>query len=172
MQFIPSEIIKDSIDSYIIQKTATSQRIYWVILLMVIAAMVSLPFIYVDISIQEHGIIRPLVEKTEIKAGITEFVDSVYVKEGQVMNQGDTLLTFRRSTPDYKIRYQQKRVDDYQEHLSDLRLLVKGEKPSAFNSNMRRQEYMFYIQKKKNMKTIYQKQQRTLNEIKHFLKRI
>ena len=149
MQFIPSEIIKESIDNYITQYTETSQKIYCVILLTVIAVMVSLPFIYVDISIQEQGIIRPLAEKTEIKASITEFVDSVYVQEGQVMNQGDTILTFRRSAPDYKIRYQQKRVNDFQEHLSDLRLLVKGEEPNTFNSNMRRQEYLFYIQKKK-----------------------
>jgi len=149
MQFIPSEIIKDSIDNYLIQHTTASQKIYWAILFMVVAITVSLPFIYVDISIHEQGIIRPLVEKTEIKASISEFVDSVYVKEGQVMNQGDTILTFRRSASDYKIRYQQKRVNDFQDNLSDLRMLVKGEKPAAFNSNMRRQEYMFYIQKKK-----------------------
>ena len=149
MQFIPSEIVKESIDNYITKNTTASQIIYWVLLLTVVAVIISLPFIYVDISIQEQGIIRPLVEKTEIKASITEFVDSVYVKEGQVMNQGDTILTFRRSTSDYKIRYQQKRIHDFQEHLNDLRLLVKGEKPVAFNSNMRRQEYMLYIQRKK-----------------------
>ena len=149
MQFIPSEIIKESIDNYIVQHTTTSQKIYWVILFAVVTVMVSLPFVYVDISIQEQGIIRPLVEKTEIKASITEYVDSVYAKEGQAMNQGDTILTFRCSAPDYKIRYQQKRLNDFQEHLNDLQLLVKGEMPVKFNSNMRRQEYMFYIQKKK-----------------------
>ena len=152
MQYIPLEIIKENIDIYNAQNT-TSQKIYWALLLVIVVVMVSLPFIYVDISIQENGIIRPLVEKTEIKASITEFVDSVYVKEGQTMNQGDTILTFRRSASDYKIRYQQKRVNDFQEHLSDLRQLVIGEKPVAFNSSMRRQEYMFYIQKKKEYET-------------------
>jgi len=95
MQFIPLEVIKESIDSYIIQHITASQKIYWIVLLMVVAVMVSLPFIYVDISVHEQGIIRPLVEKTEIRASITEFVDSVYVKEGQFINQGDTIWSIK-----------------------------------------------------------------------------
>ena len=149
MQFISSEYAKDSIENYLVKYTSGSSTMYWIVLLAIVAVMVILPFIYVDISIQEQGIIRPLAEKTEIKASITEFIDSVYVKEGQTLNQGDTILTFRRSGTEYKIEYQQKRVNDFQEHLSDLRFLVKGEKPAVFRSEMRYREYLFYIQRKK-----------------------
>ena len=166
MQLIPPEYIKDSIDGYIDKRATCSQKIYWVILLMVTAILVSLPFIKVDISIQEQGIIRPLIEKTEIKASITEFVDSVYVKEGQAINQGDTILTFRCSMPEYKIQYQQKRVNDFQEHLNDLRFLVKGEKPDSFWSDMRRQEYMLYIQRKRECENNILKATKDLNRSK------
>jgi multidrug resistance efflux pump len=133
-------------DAYLVKYSTPSQKIYWLVLIAIVTALVLLPFIYVDVSVQETGIIRPVVEKTEIKAGITEFVDSVYVKEGQSIRQGDTLLTFLPSNPDYKIRYQQKRMDDFREHLHDLKYLAKGNKPPAFYSESRRQEYVFYQQ--------------------------
>ena len=163
MQLIPPEFIKDSIDSYFDKRATSSQKIYWVILLMVMTILVALPFIKVDISIQEQGVIRPLIEKTEIRASITEFIDSVYAKEGQAINQGDTILTFRRSAPEYKIRYQQKRVSDFQEHLNDLHALVKGEKPVVFHSDMRRQEYMLFVQKKREYENNISKTKKDLD---------
>jgi multidrug resistance efflux pump len=153
MNFIPSEFIKDSIDSYIAKYSTTSQKIYWVVLIAVVATLITLPFIYVDVSVQESGVIRPVTEKTEIKASITEFVDTVFVKEGQMVNQGDTLLMFRQSSPDYQIQYQRKRINDFQEHLSDLYTLTKGEKPRVFSSGSRQQEYVFYIQQKNEYET-------------------
>jgi len=45
--------------------------------------------IYVDISVQGSGVVRPVTEKTEIKSAITELVDSVYVREGDRVNKGD-----------------------------------------------------------------------------------
>lgn len=159
---LPSEFIKNSIDSYIHQYSTTSQKIYWVVLAAIVIALVSLPFVYVDVSVQNSGIIRPVAEKTEIRAGISELVDSVYVKEGQKINPGDTLLTFRRSNPEYKITYQQKRLNDYREHLADLRYLAKGAKPERFSSGTRRQEYIFFTQQKNECETNLSKAKRDL----------
>jgi multidrug resistance efflux pump len=112
-----------------------------------------LPFVYVDVSVRDSGIIRPVIERTEIKAGISELVDSVYVLEGQKVKQGDTLLTFRRSNPDYKIRYQQKRLNDIQAQLADLRFLTNSVHPVTFTSGVRKQEYISYIQQKNEYET-------------------
>jgi multidrug resistance efflux pump len=90
-------------------------------------------------------------------------VDSVFVKEGQAVNQGDTLLIFRQSSPDYQIQYQQKRIDDFREHLSDLYTLAKGEKPEIFSSGTRQQEYVFYIQQKNEYETNLNKTKRDLD---------
>lgn len=145
-ELLPSEYLKNSIDSYIDKYSTTSQKLYWVILIFILACLCSLPFIYVDVSVQDAGTIRPVAEKTEIKASLSELVDSVYVKEGQQVNVGDTLLTFRSLQPEYTIAYQQKRIADFQEHLIDLQHLAKGTKPNRFNSEVRRQEYSFSIQ--------------------------
>ena len=144
MTLLPSELISNSIDAYISEHPTNSQKIYWVVLVAVVAAFVSLPFVHIDVSVQDAGIIRPAAEKTEIIAPITDFVDSVYICEGSKVNKGDTILTFRTNASNYKIHFQQSRLNDLQQHIHDLQYLSKGEKPDMFYSDTRRQEYMYF----------------------------
>jgi len=119
----------------------------------VIIAFVFLPFVYIDISVQEPGIIRPVSEKTEIRSNVNEFINKVYVTEGQYVKRGDTILTFRSLQPDNAINYQKKRLTDYQQHLLDLRELVAEKIPQPFRSNTRKQEYHLFIKQKQEAET-------------------
>ncbi len=150
---LPNEFIENSIETYIYKHTTTSQKIYWVVLLAVTITLVALPFIYVDISVQGGGIIRPVAEKTEIKSPVTELVDSVYVREGEQVKKGDIILRFRTSNSDYKITYHSNRLNDYDRQLKDLCYLVKGECPPSFLSPVRHQEYNYYIKRKRELET-------------------
>lgn len=150
---LPNEWIENSLETYIYQHTTKSQIIYWVVLFAITVTMVALPFIYVDISVQGSGVVRPVTEKTEIKSAITELVDSIYVREGEQVNKGDVLLRFRTNSSDYKINYQTNRLNDYEAHLSDLAYLSKGEHPSSFRSPVRQQEYTYFTKKKKELET-------------------
>ena len=76
---LPNEFIENSIETYIYRYTTSSQRIYLIVLAAVAITLVSLPFIYVDISVQGGGVIRPVAEKTEIKSPVNEIVDSMVV---------------------------------------------------------------------------------------------
>lgn len=148
MSLLPSDFIKNSMDAYIDKHTTKSQKIYWIVLTAILVAIISLPFIYVDVSVQDQGIVRPLAEKTELKAPVSEFVDSVYVKEGTLLSKGDTLLLFRQNNAN-KIQYQQNRLEDFQSHLKDLEQLVKGNKPLIFYSSARQQEYSYFCHQKR-----------------------
>jgi multidrug resistance efflux pump len=157
MSLIPSEFIKNSMDVYLRQHPPKGRRIYWFVLLAMVASLAALPFIYVDVSVQDAGIIRPVAEKTEIKSGITEVVDSIYVGEGQVLNPGDTILTFLPANPDYQIHYRQMRLEDFQAHLNDLQSLAKGLQPDSFCSATRQQEYWLFILHKREQETTLSK---------------
>ncbi|MFV0271231.1 MAG: HlyD family secretion protein [Macellibacteroides fermentans] len=157
MDLLPSSIINNGIDAYLTNHLTNSKKIYWSVMGAVSATILSLPFIYVDISIQDTGIIRPATEKTEIKAIVTEFVDSIYVKEGDLVKIGDTILTQRSSSQDYQINYQRKRLNDLQTHINDLQYLVKGLKPNHFSSNTRLKEYNFYTKQTYEYETSLQK---------------
>ena len=52
MSLLPKEWIENSIEVYNYKQTTKSQAIYWVVLAAVTAALISLPFIYIDISVQ------------------------------------------------------------------------------------------------------------------------
>lgn len=150
---LPNEWIENSIETYIYQHTTKSQVIYWVVLAAITATIIALPFVYVDISVQGGGVVRPVTEKTEIKAAITEYVDSVFVREGQQVRKGDVLLRFRTNNSDYKINYQTNRIKDYEAHLADLACLAEGKTPSVFRSPVRQQEYSYFIRRKKELET-------------------
>lgn len=157
MKLLPSSLITNSIDAYIDKHPTKSQKIYWVVLFALTAAIISLPLVYVDVSVQDAGTIRPAVEKTEIKASITEYVDSVYTKEGLKISKGDTILTFRASNANYKINYHKERLRDLQEHINDLKELAKGKRPDIFSSDTRRKEYNYFIKQLEEYKTTLQK---------------
>lgn len=150
---LPNEWIENSIETYIYQHTTKSQIIYWVVLLAITATIIALPFIYVDISVQGSGIVRPVAEKAEITSAITEIVDSVYVREGEQVNKGDIILRFRTNNSDYKINYQSGRLNDCEMHLADLAYLAKGDCPSIFRSPVRQQEYTYFTKKKIELET-------------------
>ena len=154
---LPNEWIENSIEVYNYRQTTKSQVIYWVVLAAITIALVSLPFIYVDISVRGSGVVRPVAEKTEITSPITELVDSVYVREGSRVQKGDILLRFRTSSSDYKINYQIHRLNDYQAHLSDLAYLARGEVPETFQSPVRRQEYSYFNRRKRELETLLAK---------------
>ena len=150
---LSNEWIENSIETYIYQHTTKSQIIYWVVLLAVTAAFVALPFVYVDISVQGSGVVRPVAEKTEITSSISEYVDSVFVREGAQVRKGDILLRFRTNGSDYKINYQSGRLNDCSAHLADLEYLANGKCPAKFSSPVRQQEYAYFIKRKRELET-------------------
>lgn len=150
---LPNEWIENSIETYIYQHTTKSQVIYWIVLLAVTITLVALPFIYVDISVQGSGVVRPIAEKAEITSAITEIVDSVFVKEGEQVNKGDVILRFRTNSSDYKINYQTSRLNDCSAQLADLAYLAEGNCPKFFSSPVRQQEYAYFIRKKQELET-------------------
>lgn len=163
---LPNEWIENSIETYIYQHRTKSQVIYWVVLAAVTAALAALPFIYVDISVQGSGVVRPVAEKAEITASITEIVDSVFVREGDQVRKGDVLLKFRTNGSDYKINYQTGRLNDCAAQLADLACLAKGECPERFSSPVRRQEYACFIRKKQELETALAQAEKEYNRNK------
>lgn len=163
---LPNEWIENSIETYIYQHTTKSQIIYWIVLAAVTAVMIALPFIYVDISVQGSGVVRPVTEKTEIKSSITELIDSVYVREGDQVNKGDVLLRFRTNNSDYKINYQTNRLNDY-EHICQIWLIwQKANVLPGFILRYVNRNIPILSKSKKNWKPLWHRQKKSISAIK------
>lgn len=90
-----SYLSANSAEYYLYENRIGSKIIYKTILAAILLIIVSLPFIYVDITISAASTVRPELEKSTITAAVSEFVDSVYVKEGAKLHKGDIILTQR-----------------------------------------------------------------------------
>ena len=163
---LPPDWIENSVETYIYQHTTKSQVIYWVVLASIILTLVLMPFVYVDISIQSNGSIRPATEKTDIKATISGIINEVYIKEGQKVRKGELLLRFRTSSSNEKITYQDDRLRDFEDHISDLKVLSCGGKPSVFRSPARLQEYQVFASKQKELQVGIEQARREYNREK------
>ncbi len=110
---------------YISEIKAKTFSIYWLILLIIIASIVSLPFIKLDISVKSPGIIRPVDEKTEIKSSISTVIDSIYFKEGDTVKAGEVIIGLRKENIAIK-----KTMNDFEIHqrngfITDLARLTR-----------------------------------------------
>jgi hypothetical protein len=152
-ELLPTEWVSDSVGTYLYQKRPKRHVIYTVMLAAVSAAIISLPFVYVDITVQSSGFVRPNGEISVITAPMTETVERVSAKEGDKLRKGDEILRFRTSAPDGKIKYQQERSMETNAHIADLELLSRGQRPQAFASAARQQEYAKYLSEQYRLKT-------------------
>lgn len=166
MILLPPEWIENSIENYIYHQTTKSQIVYWIVLATIALSIILLPFIYVDVSVQSIGIVRPITETTEIKATVSEIISEVYVHEGQKVKKGELLLRFRSSSPHEKIQYQEKLLSDLNAHISDLQILATGKMPDIFKSPTRLQEYHLFTNKKKELQVGIDKAKRELDREK------
>jgi len=58
MDLIPFSLTGLSLENYFIKITSRSKIIYWLIIGIVVIGISSLPFIYVDVSVQARGYSR------------------------------------------------------------------------------------------------------------------
>ncbi len=152
-QILPEEWIADSLENYLSKRHSKTNIIYVVVMLSVAVFLILLPFIYVDISVEGSGDIRPWEERNTLSSPVTEIIDRVYAKEGDFVKKGQPILRFRTNSTDTKIDYQETRLEDYRSQCHDLEYLAKGTRPSMFEAPNREQEYMSFIAQTNQIKS-------------------
>src|SRR5574343_806856 len=103
------------------------QWLYWIILVMVIASILALPFVKTTVSIRASGLIIPVNERTEVKTMVNGYIQHLYVREGDTVKQGQLIASIRDNINQPKadlnqIEYQQKNA-----FINDLVLLTKAD---------------------------------------------
>lgn len=149
---LPPEYVNDSVESYFFQNRQSPTVIYWLLTAVVLTVLVSLPLVYVDVSISASGSVRPLTEVTQLTAPVAEPVTGIFVKEGDAVRKGDTLVTFCNEGSLQQLRHQQSLTDDYAAHISDLQVLLNGGQPASFRSPAIAGEYALYHSKAEELR--------------------
>lgn len=124
-QLFPPEIIENTTESYLPSVSVRSQSIYIFVLLAIIGAFASTPFIFVDVSVQSNGVIRTVAEKNEIHSLVSGLISVAKVTENTPIMQGQTLFILKTDVLDTKIRLSSYQQNEKRQLIQDLSLLVK-----------------------------------------------
>jgi HlyD family secretion protein len=164
----PTESIEFSTEYHLSKNTVKSQIIYSAIVISIIAVIFLLPYIYVDVTVQADGFIRPESEKTEIKPNTSGIVTKIFIKESQNIEKGDTLLTLRNDQGKSQIEFAEYQINQTKDFIHDLKQLTESESENSpkLNSSYYQQNYIENLQKKTEIENRLQKAQKELDRNK------
>jgi multidrug resistance efflux pump len=164
MNLIPTESVQYTLESYFVKVTTRSRIIYWIIIGVVFFIIIILPFIYVDVTVQARGFFQSDLEKQFINTPFDGRIIYSSIRTGKKIRKGDTLLIIDSETIRAQKEMLERRIDENNESMGDLRLLtalmpggghipVTGLKAARYMSDYASFSKQFLIQLQKLQKT-------------------
>ena len=89
---VPAPLAADCVEAHLARHAPTGHALYLTILTLTLGAGAALPIVQFPVTVQATGVIRPSVERQEARAAEGGVVRSVFVRDGQHVRGGDTLL--------------------------------------------------------------------------------
>jgi membrane fusion protein, peptide pheromone/bacteriocin exporter len=111
-------------ESFLTKQGRNRHYVYWTALVMCATALVSLPIIHVDVTVQERGRVRPATERSPIVARIAGFISSIKVHDNDLVHAGDVLLTLNTQGLQGKFDFNQMQTKETMKELADLGYLL------------------------------------------------
>lgn len=155
-QIFPKEIIENSYEVHHATHNRKTNIIYLTIMLSLLAAICSLPFIYVTIYNTSRGIIKPQKERMLLKSLQSGRVVYQNLKNNAEVQKGDTLLIISSQALEDKENNIHKEEENLGESINDLRILL-GKKRGRLQSSQYLQEHSFYQERCKELQVRYDK---------------
>lgn len=130
-EIFPKEILDYSKEVYLNKISKPQSAIYKILLLLMVLAIGSLPFVNVDISIQADGVIRTNIEKNKIVSSIDGRIEEIRLKENSYVRKGDTVVILNRETIETSLAKNRDLLDQYSRYVSDLNSMINKKTPQT-----------------------------------------
>lgn len=111
-------------ESFLTRQGRNRPYVYWTALVMCTTALISLPIIHVDVTIQEPGRVRPATERSAIVARTAGFISSIKVHDNDPVHAGDLLLTLNTQGLQAKFDFNDMQTKEVTKELADLAYLL------------------------------------------------
>lgn len=98
--------------------------IYLVVLVMVITALASLPFVSTTISTRASGITRPVTERSEIRPAVSGIIEQLFYKEGQMVQAGDIIAVIKDEVSPAQAASNSYEIHQRRQFVHDLKMLT------------------------------------------------
>jgi len=168
----PSEILNFTAEQEVAKHSKTSQAIYIALVVVVLGCLIALPYVYVDVTVQSKGLIRPSQSVSQINSPINGQVSQVLFKENDQVAKNDTLLIVESNHLKQEASNISQRVNEVKSYIKDLKLLQSTLTNSAFKktnnliSPTYLQQYNEFKQKVSELNTAYLKAKKDFNRTK------
>lgn len=120
---LPSETLQDSTYTWLPSIRVKTQIVYVFTIVFLAAALISLPFIKVDVSANGSGLVRPVAEKNELHCFMSGTIAEVLVTEGQHVEKGQLLVRMQQDINDNKLSQTGFELAQRDQYIHDLDLL-------------------------------------------------
>ena len=136
-------------ESFLTKRGRNRPYVYWTALAMCAAALLSLPIIHVDVTVQERGRVRPATERTAIVARTAGFISSIQVHDNDLVHTGDILLTLSTQGLQAKFDFNDSQTNVVTKELADLSYLLDhvGNKRPVLVNDLQTARYISEYQK-------------------------
>jgi multidrug resistance efflux pump len=113
-------------ESFLARRGRCRPYVYWCALLMCAVALVALPIVHVDLTVQEFGRVRPATERSAIVARTSGFIASLKVRDNDIVRGGDTLAVLNTAALQAKCDLNTTQTKLRDQELADLRSLIEA----------------------------------------------
>ena len=117
-------LLTDSIDAYLYRFSWRLRGVYLTVLGLVVAGGALLPFLRVEVSARGSGIIRPTVEKQDIRAPVSGLVERFHAANHQSVVTGDTLAVLRAHEVSRRADLLDAKLEESRRYVADLLRMV------------------------------------------------
>lgn len=139
----PIEIAEYSTHAHLPRIKAKGQIIYTAVLLAIILTLACLPLVMVDVTASAPGLVRPVVEKHEIRSFVSGTIAEVLVQEGNVLTAGQEIIRLEQIINDSRLAQQAYEINLQNQYLHDLRILCARDSIGLISGLYREQYRLF-----------------------------
>lgn len=145
------DAIEDSLEAHLSRHTTRHNAVYTGLMVVVLGALLLVPRVRADVTVQGSGLVRPVVERHDIRAGASGIVEEVLVDRHQIVDAGEILLRLS----DGAIRSRRDglagRLKEVRDALHDLELITvrfDHVDPTALRTGRHAEEYARFLRER------------------------
>jgi len=153
-QIFPHEVVEYSVEKHFNEYNPNTRKLYLTLLVVLFLGFLMMFFIRVDVSVKSTGMIRPVIERTELKVPVEGTIDSIYVAENEHVRAGQSLIKIHSKGVEDRAGALGVQKEELIAQVEDLQNLLAG-KTKELRSQLYSQQYQLYLQRLRDAQIRY-----------------
>jgi multidrug resistance efflux pump len=121
---LPAQLAQHTVESLYASHGSQRAWTYWVLLLGAVGGLASLPLIKVDVSVRAAGLVRPTMERVEVRPAVSGPITEVLGRDNELVRSGQPLLVIGSRDLEERLARNQARQAEHAELIHDLNILT------------------------------------------------